>query len=101
MYAVFLSGGKQHKAVEGGFVKLEKINKAVGDQVEFDQVLMVAQGTDVEMGSPFIDGKKVVAEVIAHGRREKIRVIKFRRRKHHLKRMGHRQDYTQVKIVKV
>ena len=98
MYAVIKSGGKQHRVAEGELIKLEKLEVEVGGTVEFDQVLMVANGGDIKVGAPVVDGGKVTAEVVAHGRGDKIRVIKFRRRKHHRKQMGHRQWYTQVKI---
>ncbi|MCG8669555.1 MAG: 50S ribosomal protein L21 [Pseudomonadales bacterium] len=98
MYAVFKSGGKQHRVEEGDVIKLEKLEVATGDAIEFDQVLMVANGDDVKVGAPLVEGGKVTAEVVAHGRGDKIRIIKFRRRKHSMKRQGHRQWYTQVKI---
>lgn len=98
MYAVFKSGGKQHRVAEGDVIKLEKLEVATGDKVEFDQVLMVADGEDVKVGAPLVEGGKVTAEVVAHGRGDKIRIIKFRRRKHSMKQQGHRQWFTQVKI---
>ncbi|MCG8317620.1 MAG: 50S ribosomal protein L21 [Pseudomonadales bacterium] len=98
MYAVFKSGGKQHRVVEGDVIKLEKLEVATGDTIEFDQVLLVANGEDVKVGAPLVDGGKVTAEVVSHGRGDKVRIIKFRRRKHHMKQQGHRQWYTQVKI---
>jgi len=98
MYAVFRSGGKQYKAAPGDIVQVEKIDADSGSSVELDEVLMVADGDDVRVGAPTIDGGKVVAEVVGHGRGDKIRIIKFRRRKHHMKRMGHRQHYTELKI---
>ncbi|MDX1696151.1 MAG: 50S ribosomal protein L21 [Ketobacteraceae bacterium] len=98
MYAVFKSGGKQHRVAEGDVIKLEKLEVATGDKVEFDQVLMVANGDDVKVGAPLVEGGKVTAEVVAHGRGDKIRIIKFRRRKHSKKQQGHRQWFTQVKI---
>jgi len=98
MYAVFKTGGKQYKAAPGDIVQVEKLDADSGSSVELDEVLMVADGDDVRVGAPTIDGGKVVAEVISHGRGDKIRIIKFGRRKHHMKRMGHRQDYTELKI---
>ncbi len=98
MYAVFKSGGKQHRVAEGDLIKLEKLEVATGDKIEFDQVLMVADGDDVKVGAPLVEGGKVTAEVVAHGRGDKIRIIKFRRRKHSKKQQGHRQWFTQVKI---
>lgn len=98
MYAVFVSGGKQHRVVEGETLKLEKIEVATGDAVIFDQVLLVANGDDIKIGAPVVDGAKVTAEVVSHGRADKVKIIKFRRRKHSMKRQGHRQWYTEVKI---
>jgi large subunit ribosomal protein L21 len=98
MYAVIVSGGKQHRVTEGEVLKLEKIEVETGGTVEFDRVLLVANGDDVKIGEPNVDGAKVTAEVLDHGRHEKVRILKFKRRKHHMKRMGHRQWYTEVKI---
>ena len=97
MYAVIESGGKQHRVTEGETLKLEKIEAATGDTVEFDRVLMVG-GDDVKIGTPVVEGSKVTAEVVAHGRHQKIKIIKFNRRKHHRKETGHRQWFTEVKI---
>ena len=82
----------------GEVLKLEKLNVATGEAIEIDKVLMVADGDDVKVGAPYLDGGKVSAEVVAHGRGAKVKIIKFRRRKHHRKQMGHRQWYTEVKI---
>ncbi|HCJ38742.1 MAG TPA: 50S ribosomal protein L21 [Halieaceae bacterium] len=101
MYAVIVSGGKQHRVEEGEVLKLEKLEVATGEPVEFDQVLMVGEGADVKIGAPLVDGGKVTAEVVAHGRHEKIRIVKFNRRKHHRKETGHRQWYTEVKITAI
>ena len=98
MYAVFQSGGKQHRVSEGQTVRLEKLDIATGEAVEFDQILMIANGEDIKIGVPFVDGGKIKAEVVAHGRGEKIKIVKFRRRKHHRKQQGHRQWFTDVKI---
>ena len=98
MYAVFVSGGKQHRVAEGDVVKLELLDVEPGATIEFDQVLLVADGEDVKIGTPVVEGMKVRGEVVTHGRGEKIKIIKFRRRKHHRKQMGHRQYFTEVKI---
>lgn len=98
MYAVFQSGGKQHRVAEGQVVRLEKLEAATGDTVEFDNVLMVSNGDDVTIGAPFIKGGKVTAEVVNHGRGDKVKIVKFRRRKHSRTQMGHRQWFTEVKI---
>jgi len=83
--------------VEGETLKLEKIEAATGDTVEFDQVLMVG-GDDIKIGTPVVAGSKVTAEVVAHGRHKKIKIVKFNRRKHYRKETGHRQWFTEVKI---
>ena len=98
MYAVIESGGKQHRVEEGEVLRLEKIEAETGKVVDFDQVLMVGSGADVKIGAPVVDGASVQAEVLSHGRAEKVKIIKFRRRKHSMKRQGHRQWYTEVKI---
>ncbi|MDR0805384.1 MAG: 50S ribosomal protein L21 [Enterobacteriaceae bacterium] len=98
MYAVFQSGGKQHRVSEGQTVRLEKLDIATGETIEFDQVMMVANGDDVKIGAPFVDGSKIKAEIVAHGRGDKVTIVKFRRRKHYRKQQGHRQWFTDVKI---
>jgi large subunit ribosomal protein L21 len=98
MYAVIESGGKQHRVVEGETLKLEKIEAATGENIDFDKVLLVGEGQDVRIGKPLVDGGKVTAEVVAHGRHKKVTIIKFNRRKHHRKQAGHRQWYTEVRI---
>ncbi|MDW5376181.1 50S ribosomal protein L21 [Halomonas sp. HP20-15] len=98
MYAVIKSGGKQYRVQEGQTLKLEKLEVATGDSLDFDQVLLVADGDDVKVGAPLVDGAKVSAEVVSHGRGEKVTIIKFRRRKHSMRRQGHRQWFTEVKI---
>jgi large subunit ribosomal protein L21 len=98
MFAVFESGGKQHRVIEGERIRLEKLEADPGDSVEFDRVMLVAQGDDVKLGKPYVEGCRVTAEVVEHGRGEKIRIIKFRRRKNYTRRQGHRQSYTEVQI---
>ncbi|MGC8121948.1 50S ribosomal protein L21 [Marinobacter sp. VGCF2001] len=98
MYAVIVSGGKQHRVKEGETLKLEKLEVETGASVDFDRVLLVADGDDVKVGAPVVDGAKVTAEVVSHGRHDKVQIIKFRRRKHSMKRQGHRQWFTEVKI---
>ena len=98
MYAVFKTGGKQYRAATGDVIKVEKIEAEKGSTVELDQVLMVGEGDDAKIGAPFLEGTKVTAKVVDHGRREKIKVIKFKRRKNHRKQMGHRQYFTQIEI---
>ena len=98
MYAVFKTGGKQYRATTGDVIKVEKIEAEKGATVELDQVLMVGEGEDVKVGTPYLEGGKVTATVVDHGRREKIKVIKFKRRKNYRKQMGHRQYFTQLEI---
>jgi large subunit ribosomal protein L21 len=83
---------------EGQTVRLEKIEVALGESVEVGDILMVSNGDDVKIGMPFVDGGKVTAEVVTHGRGDKVNIVKFRRRKHSRKQMGHRQWFTEVKI---
>lgn len=101
MYAVIKSGGKQHRVVEGEVLKLEKLEVETGASISFDEVLLVGEGESVKVGQPVVEGAKVSAEVVSHGRHEKIKIIKFRRRKHHMKRAGHRQWFTEVKITAI
>ena len=98
MYAVIVTGGKQYRVSQGDKVRVEKLDVAEGDSVELDKVLMVVDGDDIKIGAPVLEGGKVTAEVKAHGRGDKVEIIKFRRRKHHLKRQGHRQAYTELEI---
>ncbi|MCK5894443.1 MAG: 50S ribosomal protein L21 [Endozoicomonadaceae bacterium] len=98
MYAVIKTGGKQYRVAEGDTLKVEKLDIATGETVEFDQVLMVGNGDDVKIGTPIVKGAKVVAEVATQVRGKKVMIIKFHRRKHHRKQMGHRQWFTEVKI---
>jgi len=97
MYAVIESGGKQHRVTEGESLRLEKLEAATGDVVEFDRVLMVG-GDEIAVGTPLLDGARVTAEVVEHGRHRKVKIVKFNRRKHHRKETGHRQWYTEVRI---
>jgi large subunit ribosomal protein L21 len=98
MYAVIKTGGKQYRVAQGDTVRLETLAGNAGDAIEFDQVLMVGEGADVKIGTPFVEGGKVTATIRSQGRGKKVEIIKFRRRKHHMKRMGHRQNYTEVEI---
>ncbi len=101
MYAVIESGGKQHRVVEGEVLNVELLEAVVGDKIDFNDVLMVGAGAAVQIGAPFVAGSKVSAEVLSHGRADKVTVIKFRRRKHYRKQMGHRQWFTQIKITAI
>lgn len=101
MYAVIKTGGKQYKVSEGETLKVEKLNAEEGASIDLSDVLMVADGEDFKVGTPFLEGGKVTATVASHGRAKKISIVKFKRRKHHRKQMGHRQSYTEIKIDKI
>ena len=101
MYAVFRTGGKQYRASKGDRVRVERLDGAVGDAVEFDQVLMVGEGADIKVGAPLVSGGKVSGKVVAQGRDEKIIIVKFRRRKHYRRTQGHRQAFTEVEITSI
>ncbi|MAX07625.1 MAG: 50S ribosomal protein L21 [Pseudohongiellaceae bacterium] len=98
MYAVIESGGKQHRVEEGEVLQLEKLEAATGDKVKFDKILLVGEGESVKIGMPYVEGSQVEAEVLKQGRGDKIKIIKFNRRKHYKKTQGHRQLFTEVKI---
>lgn len=98
MYAVIQTGGKQYRVAEGDTLRIEKIPADEGASVELDKVLMVADGDAVRVGQPYLDGGKVTATVKSHGRAKKVTIIKFRRRKHHMKHQGHRQWFTELTI---
>lgn len=98
MYAVIVSGGKQYRVSEGQTLKLEKIEAETGASIDFEKVLLVADCDNVNIGQPVVAGAKVSAEIVAQGRHKKVKIMKFKRRKHHMKQMGHRQWFTEVKI---
>jgi large subunit ribosomal protein L21 len=97
MYAVIKTGGKQYRVVAGEKLKVEQIPADIGQEIVLDQVLMLG-GESVVVGSPLVAGAKVLAKVISHGRGEKVRIFKMRRRKHYQKHQGHRQNYTEIEI---
>ncbi len=98
MYAVIVTGGKQYRVMQGETLRVEKLDVAEGSSIDLDQVLLVGEGDGVTVGTPLVAGAKVTATVKAHGRADKVRIVKFRRRKHHRKQMGHRQHYTEIQI---
>lgn len=98
MYAVIATGGKQYRVSEGDVIQIEKLSADEGSDVSFDNILMVGEGDDVKIGAPYVDGCKVTATVQSQMRGKKIEIVKFRRRKHHQKRTGHRQYLTKVQI---
>ena len=101
MYAVIQSGGKQHRVIEGETLKVELLKVESGATITFDDVLMVVNGDNVQIGAPVVAGAKVTAEVVGHGRHDKIRIVKMRRRKHYRKQQGHRQWFTELKITAI
>ncbi|MDA1076878.1 MAG: 50S ribosomal protein L21 [Proteobacteria bacterium] len=98
MFAVIVSGGKQHRVIEGEVVRLERLPGAPGEEVVFEKVLMVSEGDDVSVGQPYVTGSSVKGEVISHLRGKKVNILKFKRRQGYMRRQGHRQWYTEVRI---
>ncbi|MBO7380472.1 MAG: 50S ribosomal protein L21 [Neisseriaceae bacterium] len=98
MYAVIKTGGKQYKVSVGDKLKVEQIPADIDSTIELSEVLMIADGDAVKVGTPLVEGAKVTATVVAHGRGEKIRIFKMRRRKHYQKHQGHRQNFTEIRI---
>src|SRR4051794_36364244 len=99
MYAVVKTGGKQYRVSAGEKLKIEQIPADVGTEIVLNEVLLVADGADLKMGTPVVSGAAVTAKVVAHGRGDKVRIFKMRRRKHYRKSQGHRQNYTEIEIV--
>ena len=98
MYAVIKTGGKQYKVAVGEKIKVEQIAADVGQEIVIDQVLAVVDGQDFKIGAPLVSGASVKATVVAHGKHDKVRIFKMRRRKHYKKSQGHRQNYTELEI---
>jgi len=98
MFAVFSSGGKQHRVTEGETIRIEMLDAEPGQEVVFDKVLLVSDGDRVAVGAPYVDGGKVTGEVVGHDRAKKVRIIKFRRRQGYMRTQGHRQWFTEVRI---
>ena len=101
MYALIKTGGKQYRVAEGDLLRVEKIEGEVGEDVEFDEVLMIANGERVEIGRPLLKDSKVVGEIVEQGKGEKIVVFKSKRRKGYRKKQGHRQQYTALRIKEI
>jgi large subunit ribosomal protein L21 len=101
MYAVIATGGKQYRVQEGAILRIEKLTAEKGASVEFGQVLLVGAGSDVQLGTPYLTSAKVTATVEGHGKGDKVRIVKFRRRKHYKREGSHRQPYTDVKITSI
>ena len=98
MYAVIKTSGKQYKVTVGEKLKVEQIPAELDSQIVLEEVLMVADGDNVQIGAPLVAGAKVTATVVSHGRHDKVRIFKMRRRKHYQKRQGHRQNFTEIRI---
>ena len=101
MYAVIATGGKQYKVTKGETLRVEKIDGEEGADVKIDQVLMVADGDKLSVGTPVLDKATVTAKIKAQGRGDKVEIIKFRRRKHSRSQMGHRQSYTEIEVTDI
>ncbi len=101
MYAIIKTGGKQYKVSQGTTVRVERLDAEEGGKYDFNEVLMIVDGESVNVGTPFLEGLAVSADIKAHGRAKKVEIIKFKRRKHHRKQMGHRQSYTEVEITSI
>jgi len=97
MYAVLVTGGKQYRVMQGETLRVEKLEADAGSEVKFDNVLMLGDADGIKLGDA-LKGATVSAKVVGHGRADKVRIVKFRRRKHHRKQMGHRQHYTEIEI---
>ncbi|WBL65438.1 50S ribosomal protein L21 [Thauera sp. WB-2] len=98
MYAVIKTGGKQYRVAAGEKIKVEQIPADVGSEITIDQVFMVGEGEAVKIGTPVVTGATVKATVVSHGRHDKVKIFKMRRRKHYQKHQGHRQNYTELRI---
>ncbi|RLA07664.1 MAG: 50S ribosomal protein L21 [Gammaproteobacteria bacterium] len=101
MYAVIKTGGKQYRVSPGQRLKIEKLEQEVDSVVQFDEVLLTSDGDKLEIGTPFLKGISVSAKLLQQGRGKKIEIIKFKRRKHHRKQMGHRQSFSEVEITAI
>ncbi len=101
MYAVIKTGGKQYKVAKGDVLRIEKLEVNEGDTVDFSEVLMLTDGENIQIGTPIIESTKVTATVRAQIRDKKVKIVKFRRRKHHRKQMGHRQYLTEIEITDI
>jgi len=101
MYAVFRTGGKQYRASKGDRLRVERLEAEEGDSIEFSEVLLVGEGSDVKVGAPLVSGSKVKAKVTAQGRSKKVLVLKFKRRKNYKRVKGHRQHFTEVEITSI
>ena len=97
MYAVLVTGGKQYRVAQGETLRVEKLEAEAGSEIKFDNILMLGDADGIKLGDD-IKGASIAAKIVSHGRADKVRIVKFRRRKHHRKQMGHRQHYTEIQI---
>ncbi len=101
MYAVIKTGGKQHKVAEGEILKVEKLKASEGEPVDITDVLLIEKDGEVTLGSPFIEGARVTAKILRHGKEDKVTIIKMKRRKDYRKKQGHRQNYSEIQIEQI
>ena len=101
MYAVIKTGGKQHKVAEGEILKVEKLKATEGEPVDITDVLLIEKDGEVTLGSPFIEGAKVTAKILRHGKEDKVTIIKMKRRKDYRNKQGHRQNYSEIQIEQI
>ena len=101
MYAVIKTGGKQHKGAECEILKVEKLKASEGEPVDITDVLLIEKDGEVTLGSPFIEGAKVTAKILRHGKEDKVTIIKMKRRKDYRKKQGHRQNYSEIQIEQI
>ena len=101
MYAVIKTGGKQHKVAEGEILKVEKLKASEREPVDITDVLLIEKDGEVTLGSPFIEGAKVTAKILRHGKEDKVTIIKMKRRKDYRKKQGHRQNYSEIQIEQI
>ena len=101
MYAVIATGGKQYRVTKDGVLRVEKLDAEPGATVEFGEVLLVGEGAEVKLGKPMLQGGKVVATVVRHGKGPKVSIVKFKRRHHYLRQKNHRQPFTEVKVTDI
>ena len=101
MYAVIKTGGKQHKVAEGEILKVEKLKASEGEPVDITDVLLIEKDGELTLGSPFVEGAKVTAKILRHGKEDKVTIIKMKRRKDYRKKQGHRQNYSEIQIEQI
>ena len=101
MYAVIKTGGKQHKVAEGEILKVEKLKASEGEPIDITDVLLIEKDGEVTLGSPYIEGAKVTAKILRHGKEDKVTIIKMKRRKDYRKKQGHRQNYSEIQIEQI